>query len=245
MLYHGGAPLSAGGFLGVNMFFVLSGFLITSLLLSEWTRRLTIRLGQFWVRRARRLLPALLLLLVAVAAYARLRGRSRRVRVPPARHSRHALLRGQLALHHRWVELLHPVRPALAAVPPVVALDRGAVLHRLAPGRPRAAPPRPPAAPLPPAVARAGGRGGWRSGLGRGHAVGVPAPRLGDSAVRGNRYPQPGHPGRRRAGHRPHHVGPPPPGPAPAGPGPGRLRAGSYPPVGRYGGLRRRPGPSP
>ena len=70
MLYHGGAPLSAGGFLGVNMFFVLSGFLITSLLLSEWTRRLTIRLGQFWVRRARRLLPALLLLLVAVAAYA-------------------------------------------------------------------------------------------------------------------------------------------------------------------------------
>jgi peptidoglycan/LPS O-acetylase OafA/YrhL len=70
MLYHGGAPLSAGGFLGVNMFFVLSGFLITSLLLGEWTRRLTIRLGQFWVRRARRLLPALLLLLVAVAAYA-------------------------------------------------------------------------------------------------------------------------------------------------------------------------------
>jgi len=70
LLYHGGAPLSTGGFLGVNMFFVLSGFLITSLLLGEWARRLTIRLGQFWVRRARRLLPALLLLLVGVAAYA-------------------------------------------------------------------------------------------------------------------------------------------------------------------------------
>ena len=70
LLYHGGAPLSTGGFLGVNMFFVLSGFLITSLLLGEWTRRLTIRLGQFWARRARRLLPALLLLLVGVAAYA-------------------------------------------------------------------------------------------------------------------------------------------------------------------------------
>ena len=70
MLYHGGAPLSTGGFLGVNMFFVLSGFLITSLLLGEWARRLTIRLGQFWVHRARRLLPALLLLLVGVAAYA-------------------------------------------------------------------------------------------------------------------------------------------------------------------------------
>jgi peptidoglycan/LPS O-acetylase OafA/YrhL len=70
LLYHGGAPLSTGGFLGVNMFFVLSGFLITSLLLGEWTRRLTIRLGQFWARRARRLLPALLVVLVGVAAYA-------------------------------------------------------------------------------------------------------------------------------------------------------------------------------
>src|SRR5271166_4220540 len=71
MLYHGGAPLSAGGFLGVNVFFVLSGFLITSLLLGEWTKRLTIRLGQFWTRRARRLLPALLVLLVGVAVYAK------------------------------------------------------------------------------------------------------------------------------------------------------------------------------
>ena len=68
--YHGGAPLATGGFLGVNMFFVLSGFLITSLLLGEWTRRLTIRLGHFWARRARRLLPALLVVLVGVAAYA-------------------------------------------------------------------------------------------------------------------------------------------------------------------------------
>jgi len=71
MLFHGGAPLATGGFLGVNMFFVLSGFLITSLLLGEWARRLTVRLGHFWARRARRLLPALLLLLVGVAAYAR------------------------------------------------------------------------------------------------------------------------------------------------------------------------------
>jgi peptidoglycan/LPS O-acetylase OafA/YrhL len=71
MLYHGGAPMVTGGFLGVNVFFVLSGFLITSLLLGEWARRLTIRLGHFWTRRARRLLPALLLLLVGVAAFAR------------------------------------------------------------------------------------------------------------------------------------------------------------------------------
>ena len=71
MLYHGGAPLVGGGFMGVNIFFVLSGFLITSLLLGEWTKRLTIRLGQFWARRARRLLPALLVMLVGVAIYAK------------------------------------------------------------------------------------------------------------------------------------------------------------------------------
>ena len=71
MLYHGGAPGFGGGFLGVNIFFVLSGFLITSLLLGEWAERASIRLGQFWARRARRLIPALLLMLVGVALYVR------------------------------------------------------------------------------------------------------------------------------------------------------------------------------
>ncbi len=71
MLYHGGAPFLSGGFLTIDVFFVLSGFLITSLLLGEWAKRLTIRLGQFWARRARRLLPALLVMLVGVAIYAK------------------------------------------------------------------------------------------------------------------------------------------------------------------------------
>jgi peptidoglycan/LPS O-acetylase OafA/YrhL len=70
LLFHGGHL--AGGFLGVDAFFVLSGFLITSLLLAEQRDRGRIALGAFWMRRARRLLPALVLVLAAVAVYARL-----------------------------------------------------------------------------------------------------------------------------------------------------------------------------
>jgi peptidoglycan/LPS O-acetylase OafA/YrhL len=71
MAYHGGLGWVRGGFLGVDVFFVLSGYLITSLLLAEWARSGTVGLRAFWARRARRLLPGLLLLLVAVAIYAR------------------------------------------------------------------------------------------------------------------------------------------------------------------------------
>src|SRR5882672_3570822 len=56
-----------GGYLGVDAFFVLSGFLITSLLLAEYATAGAIHLAAFWARRARRLLPALLVVLVAVA----------------------------------------------------------------------------------------------------------------------------------------------------------------------------------
>jgi peptidoglycan/LPS O-acetylase OafA/YrhL len=67
LLFHGGRL--AGGFLGVEMFFVLSGFLITSLLLVEGSGTGRIRLGRFWARRARRLLPALVLLLLGTGLY--------------------------------------------------------------------------------------------------------------------------------------------------------------------------------
>jgi peptidoglycan/LPS O-acetylase OafA/YrhL len=66
LLFHGGVAWLHGGFLGVDAFFVLSGFLITSLLLAERDRTGRIRLGSFWLRRARRLLPALLVVLVVV-----------------------------------------------------------------------------------------------------------------------------------------------------------------------------------
>ena len=56
-----------GGFLGVDLFFALSGYLITSLLVVERRTRGGIALGAFWVRRARRLLPALFVLVAGVA----------------------------------------------------------------------------------------------------------------------------------------------------------------------------------
>ena len=59
-----------GGYLGVDLFFVLSGFLITSLLLVERDATGGIDLVRFWARRARRLLPALFLVLLAIGAYA-------------------------------------------------------------------------------------------------------------------------------------------------------------------------------
>jgi peptidoglycan/LPS O-acetylase OafA/YrhL len=70
MMFHGGIPHMDGGFMGVDAFFVLSGFLITSLLIGEWRQALTIKLGSFWARRARRLLPALLMMLLFVAFFA-------------------------------------------------------------------------------------------------------------------------------------------------------------------------------
>ena len=70
MLFHGGVGHMGGGFMGVDAFFVLSGFLITSLLIGEWRQTFMIKLGAFWARRARRLLPALLMMLLFVAFFA-------------------------------------------------------------------------------------------------------------------------------------------------------------------------------
>jgi peptidoglycan/LPS O-acetylase OafA/YrhL len=68
LLFHSNFPWARGGFLGVTVFFTLSGFLITSLLLSERERTGSISLRAFWVRRARRLAPAVLVLFAIVAA---------------------------------------------------------------------------------------------------------------------------------------------------------------------------------
>ena len=70
VIYHlripfGDSYVLPGGFLGVDIFFVLSGFLITKIILDEMTRTGRFSLGQFYARRARRILPALFLVIVA------------------------------------------------------------------------------------------------------------------------------------------------------------------------------------
>ncbi len=70
LLYHAGIAWVPGGFLGVEVFFVISGYLITALLLAEWRQKGSIDLKAFWLRRARRLLPALYLLLVGTLSFA-------------------------------------------------------------------------------------------------------------------------------------------------------------------------------
>jgi peptidoglycan/LPS O-acetylase OafA/YrhL len=69
LFFHGGFSWAGGGFFGVDVFFVLSGFLITGLLVSEYRQNAGIGLARFWGHRVRRLVPALLVMLVGIALY--------------------------------------------------------------------------------------------------------------------------------------------------------------------------------
>jgi len=80
LLHHLRLPYPTGGFVGVDVFFVLSGFLITSLLCEEWTCFGSISLGQFYQRRALRLLPALILLLAVILGFDAVSGGGARLR---------------------------------------------------------------------------------------------------------------------------------------------------------------------
>ena len=72
VLFHARIGPFQGGFIGVDVFFVVSGFLITSLLLREAESEGKVSLAAFWARRARRLLPASLLVIVATLIAARI-----------------------------------------------------------------------------------------------------------------------------------------------------------------------------
>ena len=72
IVYHANKLWLPGGFLGVEVFFVISGYLITLLLLAESEKSGTVSLKQFWLRRARRLLPALWVVVLGVMVFAAL-----------------------------------------------------------------------------------------------------------------------------------------------------------------------------
>jgi peptidoglycan/LPS O-acetylase OafA/YrhL/lysophospholipase L1-like esterase len=75
--YHEQLGWATGGLLGVGVFFTLSGYLITDLLLGQWAARGKLALADFWARRARRLLPALFVMLAIVTAWVTLFDRAR------------------------------------------------------------------------------------------------------------------------------------------------------------------------
>ncbi len=75
--YHEQLGWAPGGMLGVGVFFTLSGYLITDLLLAQWTADRRLRLGDFWLRRARRLLPAVFVMLTVVTAWVTVADRAR------------------------------------------------------------------------------------------------------------------------------------------------------------------------
>ncbi len=79
LLYHADLSWATGGILGVDVFFVLSGYLITGLLVREHDRWGSIDIVSFYVRRARRLLPALCLVVIAIAVWAGVYGASDRL----------------------------------------------------------------------------------------------------------------------------------------------------------------------
>ncbi|EUJ33325.1 acyltransferase [Listeria floridensis FSL S10-1187] len=68
--YHLNFSWAKGGFIGVDIFFVLSGYLITNILLTQWETKNTIDLKQFWLRRIRRLIPAAYFMIICVVIFA-------------------------------------------------------------------------------------------------------------------------------------------------------------------------------
>jgi len=100
--FHEGVSELSGGFLGVDVFFVLSGFLITDLLVNMYDRLGRLDLKDFWFRRARRLLPALALMLIVVTAAATV--------IEPAQGAslREALL-AAVTYTSNWYQILHHV----------------------------------------------------------------------------------------------------------------------------------------
>ena len=98
LVYHLIPGVMPGGYVGVDVFFVLSGFLITSLLVSRISRDGTVNLTRFWVRRFRRLTPAVVLVTFTVAGAALIVGGDALVALP-----RQVL--GSVSATYNWLEI--------------------------------------------------------------------------------------------------------------------------------------------
>ena len=133
VLYHAGVPGFGGGYVGVDVFFVISGFLITGLLLRELDATGGISLARFYARRARRLLPAVALVIVVtlVASVAAAAAAPRRATSRPTRRGRRLYVANfRFAL--QATDYFAADARALAAPALLVARRRGAVLPVLA-----------------------------------------------------------------------------------------------------------------
>ena len=142
LVFHLDPSWLPGGFLGVDVFFVVSGFLITTLLVRERTATGRLDLPGFWSRRARRLLPALLVCVPAAVLLARLSEGDLLVGI-----ERQVL--GAFTFTSNWLEI-GAGTDYFAATSPQLLMNlwslarRGAVLPAVAPGRARPARPHPP-----------------------------------------------------------------------------------------------------
>jgi peptidoglycan/LPS O-acetylase OafA/YrhL len=111
MGFHEGASELSGGFLGVDIFFVLSGFLITDLLATQYDRIGRVDLKGFWTKRARRLLPPLAVMLVIVTAAAT-------VIEPAQERSLRLALLAAATYTSNWYQIFHHVSYFEALGPP-------------------------------------------------------------------------------------------------------------------------------
>jgi peptidoglycan/LPS O-acetylase OafA/YrhL len=111
--FHEGLSWLPGGFLGVDIFFVLSGFLITDILAAKFGRDGNVGLSTFWQRRARRLLPALGLMLITVTAAVTVLEPDQRGTLPPA------LLGAVTYTSNWWQAFAHQSYFSIYGPPPV------------------------------------------------------------------------------------------------------------------------------
>ena len=132
VLYHVWPESMPGGFVGVDVFFAISGFLITAHLLREVERTGALSLWGFWARRARRLLPAALLTLFLCAVGTLAVRPADLLAAVPHRDRREHRLRPELAAGVRRRRLPRRRQPRVARAALLVAVGRGAVLPLLA-----------------------------------------------------------------------------------------------------------------